>query len=188
VTIDAPVDGSAFTLGQIVIVNYGCSSDVAIVGCTGTQNPGTTIDTSTLRSGTFTVTATDLLNRTTTYTAHYSVIYKFNGFLSPIRNPPDFNVVKPGSSVPIKFGLNGNRGAQIFATGFPSSQPMSCNSTAPLDPVAETMPSGGSTLNYNSSTAIYTYSWKTDSRWTGCRQLAVRFADGTTHIAFFRFS
>ena len=131
-------------------------------------------------------------------TVHYSVIYNFgSGFLAPIQNPPAFNTVKVGSSVPIKFSLGSNQGLNIFDPGPPQSpysQPMSCDQTVPLDPSAPTNTSGGSTLTYDSKTNTYTYSWKTDLTWaptgtgTGCRLLSVKFKDGTTHLAFFKIT
>jgi hypothetical protein len=44
----------------------------------------------------------------------------FNGFFSPVDNPPVLNTVKAGASVPVKFSLNGNRAWTSFASGSPT--------------------------------------------------------------------
>jgi hypothetical protein len=56
-----------------------------------------------------------------------------------------------------------------------------------VDPVETTVTAGGSSLQYDSSSGQYTYTWKTVKGWTGCRQLQVRLVDGTTRVASFRF-
>ena len=44
------------------------------------------------------------------------------------------------------------------------------------------------TLTYDASNDQYKYVWKTDKAWKGsCRQLVVKLADGTTHVAGFQF-
>jgi hypothetical protein len=47
----------------------------------------------------------------------------------------------------------------------------------------------GMTLtSYNKKTDQYRYIWKTDKKWTGCRQLVMKLNDGTYHRANFAFS
>jgi len=116
-----------------------------------------------------------------------SVLYNFSGFFQPIDNLPTFNVVKAGSAVPVKFSLNGDHGLDIFAAGFPQSQPIACESGAPVDSIEETVTAGGSSLSYDPLTDQYIYVWKTQKGWTGCRQLIVQLNDGTTHTANFQF-
>jgi len=192
VTIASPINNATYTLAQSVPASFACSDDGGVSSCVG--NPfanGAVVDTSSLGQKSFSVTATDLTGNTVTVTVHYTVaIYTFKGFFSPIHNPPDLNVVKPGSAVPIKFSLTGNQGLQIFAADSPASRPISCDPTVPQDPVAGTNTSGGSMLSYDPSSDTYTYSWKTDSAWRGtCRQLVVTLRDGTPpHVANFKFT
>jgi hypothetical protein len=113
--------------------------------------------------------------------------FAFTGFLSPVNNPPTVNTVKAGQAVPVKFSLGGNQGLSIFAAGYPKSQPMACLSGSALDEVETTVSAGGSTLSYDTATDTYTYVWKTDKAWKGCRQLIVQLTDGTFHTANFEF-
>jgi uncharacterized repeat protein (TIGR01451 family) len=115
-----------------------------------------------------------------------TVLYNFTGFFSPVNNPPVFNNVNAGRAIPLKFSLSGNKGLNIFAAGYPVSQQIACNTSAPLADVEGTETSGGSTLTY--SPDQYNYGWKTESSWAGtCRKLIVKLNDGTEHPALFKF-
>ena len=115
-----------------------------------------------------------------------TVLYNFAGFFSPVNNPPTFNNVNAGRAIPIKFSLSGDKGLNIFAAGYPVSQQIACDTSAPLTDVEGTITTGGSTLTY--SPDQYHYSWKTDVVWLGtCRVLTVKLNDGSEHTAFFKF-
>jgi hypothetical protein len=136
------------------------------VNCSATDNAGNT------RNGSFTVT----------------VNYGWTGFFRPVDNPDTVNSVKAGQSIPVKFSLAGNQGLNIFAAGSPTSQKITCDTSDPVDAIEETVTAGGSSLSYDSSLDQYNYVWKTDKSWAGtCRQLTVKTADGTTHVAIFKF-
>ena len=119
--------------------------------------------------------------------ATLSLRWPFSGFFSPVDNPPMINVVKAGQAVPVKFGLGGNRGLAIFQTGYPKVVTMSCPSGAPTDDL-EAVTAGSSGLTFDASSGRYTYVWKTQKGWTGCRTLILRFVDGSTErSAVFKF-
>ena len=71
----------------------------------------------------------------------------------------------------MKFSLGGDNGLGIFADGYPKSRAISCDSRAPADAIEQTVSASSSGLSYEVSSDQYTYVWKTDKRWTGCRQL-----------------
>ena len=115
-------------------------------------------------------------------------LFTFSGFRQPVDNPPVVNVVKAGSAVPVKFSLAGDQGLNIFAQGYPGSQPVVCSTTAPTDAITETVSAGGSDLTYDALADQYIYVWKTDKAWADtCRQLTVRLTDGSDHKAVFQF-
>ena len=135
---------------------------------------------------TITATATDDKGNSSTCQFTVTVLYNFAGFNSPVSNVPTFNNVNAGRAIPLKFSLSGNKGLGIFAAGYPASQQVACNTSAPLADLEGTESSGGSTLTY--SPDIYHYNWKTESSWAGtCRQLVVKLNDGSEHIALFKF-
>jgi hypothetical protein len=116
-------------------------------------------------------------------------VFDFSGFFSPVDNRPWVNSAVAGQAVPVKFSLGGDEGLDIFADGYPKSQTMTCNTEADLDGIESTVSASSSGLKYDPATATYTYVWKTDKSWTGCRQLVLRFNDGadTTMRADFSF-
>jgi large repetitive protein len=140
----------------------------------------------TVGTTTVTGTATDSAGNSSTCTFTVTVQYSFTGFFSPIDNMPTLNQVNAGRSIPVKFSLSGDKGLNIFATGYPASGVIACNSTAPVVDVTETGTAGSSSLSF--SGGQYHYVWKTESSWAGtCRQLVIKLNDGSEHRANFKF-
>lgn len=191
ITITTPADGAAYTLNQSVIADYACADEPGgsgLASCTGDLPDGAPIDTSAVGPRTFTVTARDNEGHTASVSHAYSIVYPFSGFFPPVDNMPTLNVVKAGSSVPVKFSLGGNQGLDIFQAGFPVSQRIDCQTAGSLDTIEETTtaPSG---LIYDAVADQYVYVSKTDKAWGGtCRQLVFALDDGTIHRANFKFT
>jgi hypothetical protein len=119
----------------------------------------------------------------------FEVSFDFTGFFQPIDNLPIVNSAKAGSAVPVKFSLGGDRGLDVIAPGYPRAQLVQCSTGEAVDVIEETASAGGSGLQFDSSTGIYTFVWKTDKAWAkSCRELQVRFSDGETHTARFTFA
>ena len=139
-------------------------------------------------SRTINVQVTDDAGLTAVDSATVNVVYHFAGFFQPVDNLPALNLVSAGRAVPVKFSLNGDQGLSIFAAGYPSSEPIACDASEPVDSVGETLTAGNSSLAYDAATDTYTYVWKTDKSWANtCRQLVIKFNDGTFQRANFRF-
>lgn len=184
ITVYLPLNSSATS----VVVNF--TAPTGTDNCSG----ATTAQTDGLASGalfpvgttTNTFTVTDGAGLTASCSFTVTVLYNFTGFFSPVSNPPILNNVNAGRAIPLKFSLSGNKGLDIFAAGYPASEQIACDSSAPLSELEGTVTSGGSTLTY--SPDQYHYSWKTESSWAGtCRRLVVKLNDGTEHVALFKF-
>ncbi|HEX6185294.1 MAG TPA: PxKF domain-containing protein, partial [Pyrinomonadaceae bacterium] len=184
ITVSLPPNSNATT----VAVNF-------TVTATDNADPTPTINTD-FPSGyafpvgttTVTATATDDAGNESTCQFNVTVLYNFTGFFSPVSNPPVLNEVKAGQGIPIKFSLSGNKGLSIFFPDYPASQQINCADNVPINVLEETESSGGSSLSYNAGSDTYTYNWKTEKSWAGtCRVLVVKLADGTEHIAYFKF-
>ena len=104
-----------------------------------------------------------------------------------VDNIPTLNKAKAGKTIPIRFSLGRDQGLDIFATGYPKSETIPCDSTAPVDAIEETV-SGKEGLSYNASTDRYEYEWATNSTWSGCRQFVMKLKDGSAQRANFSFS
>ena len=112
--------------------------------------------------------------------------FNFTGFFAPVENPPAKNSAKAGQAVPVKFSLGGNQGLDVFASGYPASQSVDCTTLASAGALAQTSANGG--LQYSAAVDQYSYVWKTDNAWSNtCRQLVVKFKDGSQYVANVQF-
>ncbi len=135
------------------------------------------------------VRVTDAWGNSTVADTTVQVLYNFDGFLPPIDPLPVFNAVKAGQAVPVKFSLQGDHGLAIFASGYPKSETITCDSTDPVDGIEEVAAPGSSGLTYDPVTDQYTFVWKTQKPWAGtCRQLVVNLADGEIYRANFKLT
>ena len=102
-----------------------------------------------------------------------------------------FMAVPPSSRLRPAFRppSGGTQGLSILAAGSPASQRITCDASAPVDQIEETVTAGSSSLSYDASLDEYVYVWKTEKAWAGtCRQLTVKLTDGTIHQANFTFT
>jgi hypothetical protein len=136
--------------------------------------------------------AEDAAGNVATGSFEVRVLYDFGngsggGFSEPVSSSA-LNEVKAGAGVPVKFGLGGDFGLDIFAAGYPTSRTISCETGLPTEPVEETVAVSASGLRYDTSTGQYIYSWRTDKAWSGtCRELVLKLKDGSEHPAKFVF-
>ena len=187
-TLSATVGGKAQALMQQT-VTVVLSGPVNRTVSTITDYLGQVVLPRDLPSGTYAISATFSGDRTylgTTATGSLAVA-PFTGFFSPVDNAPIVNTAKAGSTIPVKFSLGGNRGLAIFASGYPKATKGACTAGDPVAPVEETTTSANG-LTYDPSSDQYKYNWKTPKDYAGsCYRLEVRFTDGTTFSASFRF-
>jgi hypothetical protein len=126
-----------------------------------------------------------------TPTPEPETVYDFDGFFQPVENRDAggsliLNRVQAGSAIPLKFRLGGDYGLNVFADGSPKSQTITCGDNAEVNGIDQTVNAGGSSLQYDAATGVYTYVWKTAKAWEDtCRQLVVTFDDGQTERANF---
>jgi|GEM_PF-2432249 len=140
-----------------------------------------------------TCSATDAAGQAGSAEFTVNVVYDWTGFLAPIDDPGSdgtqvLNTLKAGSTVPVKFGLGGDFGLAVL-NGAVGSKPIACTPGAPTGAIEELVPSnspGG--LTYTPDTGSYQFNWKTEKSFTGCRQLVLTLADGTTRTADFAFT
>lgn len=113
--------------------------------------------------------------------------FAFDGFFSPVDDPPILNRTKAGSAVPVKFTLGGDHGYDVFADGSPAARAIPCP-TAPSDLVESTTSSASTELSYDPVSDRYTWTWKTSKAWANsCRELTLSFSDGSFARALFHF-
>jgi hypothetical protein len=87
----------------------------------------------------------------------------------------------------VKFTINGSAAtlSTVLAAGYPQSAPTSC--TAPDLTLTAGTPTQMSDSGSPPPSDSFGYVWKTDSTWSGCRELIVKLVDGSYHRAVFQF-
>lgn len=194
VNVTGVTNGATYSVGSVPTA--ACNTTDALSGVatsatislSGGSNPPTS-------TGSYTATCSAATDRAGNAAANINVTFtvtsgspsfNFSGFFSPVDNPPTFNTVAAGRSIPIKFSLGGDYGLNILASGSPSSRVVPCSSSSPTDGIEETTTSN-SGLSYDPASGQYTYVWKTSKSWTGCREFTLRLSDGSEYKALFKF-
>lgn len=183
-TLNPVVSPNPVLLGGTATVTAGAADALSGLDTEGCGD----VDTSNVGSKSVLCTVADKAGNVASANINYTVIYNFTGFFPPVDNPPVVNVAKVGSAIPVKFSLGSNQDLAILAAGYPVSQKITCETSAPLSDIEQTVTAGSSSLTYDVASGQYIYVWKTDKAWSNtCRQLIVRLADGTEHKVIFRF-
>ncbi len=189
VAVTGVSNGAHYYLGSVPAA--GCDTTD---GLSGVKTPASLTSSGGTGPGVGTITATcsgatdGASNTAAAVSVTYTVGFHYSGLFRPVDNLPTVNRVKAGSAVPVKFSLGGNYGLGVLMAGFPKTSSMTCSSTAPVDPIDEIVAASSSGLQYDAASDQYTYVWKTDRSWSGCRALVVKLIDGTEVRANFTFT
>jgi YVTN family beta-propeller protein len=120
--------------------------------------------------------------------SQYTNYYPFTGFYPPVRNSPAVNDAVPGWIIPLTFTLGSNQGLNIFNSGYPAVQQVSCTTGAPIGTASPAQPVGQG-LYYIGFLDTYTYLWQTSRAWKGtCQEFILGLNDGSAHDAVFNFN
>jgi Tol biopolymer transport system component len=185
IRIASPADGAAYTLGSTVSADYACISvsGARIVTCNGTVGNGSAVDTGSVGTKTFTVSASDEAGKVATASNSYSVVYAFSGFGTPVDSNGSIGTAKAGDAIPLKFSLGGDQGLGVVAGT--TWQAASCSDWSSVGAPAP----GQGKLSYNGSSDRYTDLVATGSSWKGsCLIVDLELADGTHHSVRVRFT
>lgn len=154
ITVNSPANSAVYILNQLASASFSCADFGSGSGtCTGTVADGAAINTASVGTKSFTVSATDAVGNPSSVTYTYSVTYASGGtcvgsaghsILQPI-NVDGSSVFKQGSTVPAKFrvcDVNGNSiGAAGVVASFNLVQTMSGTLVATVnEPVDSTTP------------------------------------------------
>ena len=97
------------------------------------------------------------------------------------------NKWKAGVPVPIRFSLNGFRGARPEADGYPRSTRCGGGDAEQVGPRGPGQEEGRPST-YDRRSDKYVMLWKTDKKWAGsCREFVLKLDDGSVHTARFEF-
>jgi hypothetical protein len=185
ITITIPPDGGVYLLNQVVLADWEATDALSgVATTTATKEPGEAIDTATVGSKTFEVTATDKAGNEASLTVNYKVEYKFGGFLPPVViEGKGLGLFKLGSTIPVKF--------QLFdAAGEPVSTAVAMIYLLKTsDGVTGTEVEGASTsaattgnlFRYDPTGQLYIFNLATKPLSVGTWQIRVHLNDDTDH-------
>jgi hypothetical protein len=185
IKITTPVASANYTLGSTPSASYSCWTvgTIQILTCTGTAASGSAIDTGSVGTKTFTVSATDDNGGTAVMTRTYNVVYAFSGFDQPVSTTGSVDDAEAGRAIPLKFSLHGDKGLSVVTRT--TWQLASCADWSSLGPAT----TGAGKLSYNHSLDRYLYLAATDPSWRGsCRTVELELADNTHHTVKVRFT
>jgi hypothetical protein len=153
------------------------------------EPPGCVVTGYSIAVGTHTLTASaeDNAGNVGTLEITYTVnAWTLQGFYAPTDMPPTVNTVNAGRVVPLKFEVfaGPTELTDVAVVSTLKSFKVSCDLTAPTDPIEESMAStGGTVLRYENGEFIY--NWKTPTT-KGCFDVVLTLDDGSTIMAHFR--
>jgi hypothetical protein len=111
ISLTVPANSPTYTLNEVVPSAYTCTDpDEAVTGCIGNVANGANIDTSSVGSKSFTVTATDAYNNSITQIANYTIDYS----IFPLYDST--HAVKSGAVITIKLQLNDAAGKDVSSS------------------------------------------------------------------------
>ncbi|MFN2588935.1 MAG: PxKF domain-containing protein [Actinomycetota bacterium] len=179
ITVEAPVDGGSYLLGQDVAPSFVCNdASSGVETCTADSG---VLHTSTPGGHTFTVRATDVAGNAATATIHYSVHYNFDGFFAPVDRLPVVNKATAGQTIPFKWRITNAVGVGVGdPASFESMRVVrtACEDSALVDVIEVDPATTG--LRYLGH-GYWQMNWKSPSALAGsCATVRVDLADGVT--------
>ena len=183
--VGGPADGGSYYYG-FVPAGPTCSASDALSGLDGScsvSGYGSSVG-----SHTVTANATDKAGNSASASATYTVLaWTVRGFYQPVDMGSVYNVVKGGSTVPLKFELFAGSAelADVASVKSLTHAQTSCDATVTTDEI-ETLATGGTVLRYDATAGQYVYNWQTPKQAGKCYRVTMTAQDGSYLWAFFR--
>jgi hypothetical protein len=117
----------------------------------------------------------------------WRVSLTLKGFYQPVDMNGVFNIVKNGSTVPLKFEIFSGS-TELTDIAYIKSltyAQTSCDTNATTDDI-ETTVSGGTSLRYDTAAGQFVYNWKTPNTAGRCYRVTMTTIDNSTLMAYFK--
>jgi len=185
--VGGPADGGTYYFGFVPAAPT-CSASDALSGLEGScavQGYSTAIGEHTV-----TATAADKAGNSSSSTVSYTVeAWTLNGFYQPVDMNKVLNVVKGGSTVPMKFNVFAGPTEltdQSVVKSFTQNK-IACNAfdLGITDPI-EVTTTGGTSLRYDTTGGQFIQNWKTPTGTGTCYKVTMTTQDGSSLDAFFK--
>ena len=183
--VGGPADEGSYYFGSVPAAPT-CSSSDALSGLDGCVVSGYSAS---VGSHTMTATASDKADNTASSTRSYSVLaWTLSGFFQPVDMNSTLNIVKGGSTVPLKFEVFAGS-TELTDVGVVASftaQPVSCGALNAGTDDIEVTTTGGTSLRYDSSGGQFIQNWQTPKGAGICYRTTMKTDDGSSIIAYFK--
>ena len=146
---------------------------------------------STFGYGTTTVTcnATDAAGNTSSKSFTVRVTYRMSGFYQPVDMSGTLNIVKAGSTVPLKFEIFAGS-TELTTTSSIQSFKVSTTNCSSLGVIGtddiEVYSTGGTTLRYDTAGGQFIQNWQTPKAVGTCYTVTMTAVDGSTIVAYLK--
>lgn len=147
------------------------------------------LSTASVGSRSVACTATDAAGNAASGNAGYRVVFGFDGFASPVRNPATLNQMKTGRSVPLRWRVLDANGAPVTSldTASVAVVALACPSTGDINRIS--VYGGSNSTLQNLGNGYYQLDWQAPVGYRGsCRTLQLSIGDGESHPAQFQFN
>jgi hypothetical protein len=138
-------------------------------------------------SHTMTATATDKADNTATSTRSYTVdAWTLTGFYQPVDMNGIYNVVKGGSTVPLKFEVFAGSTELTSTSSIKSfiQSKVTCGDSVFTDDI-EVTTTGGTVLRYDGTSGQFIQNWQTPKSPGQCYRVTMTALDGSPLVAYF---
>jgi hypothetical protein len=184
--VGGPAAGSSTYFGSVPTAPT-CTSDDATSGLAGCVVSGYS---TAVGSHTMTATATDNAGNTSTVTRSYTVLaWTLTGFYSPVDMGGVLNIVKAGSTVPLKFEMFAGSTELTSLSDIKSftTAKVNCGAlTGAVTDEIEVVSTGGTSLRYDTTGGQFIQNWKTPTGSGVCYKATMTAQDGSSLAAFFK--
>lgn len=183
--VGGPAAGSSHYFGSVPAAPT-CTADDAISGLEGCVVSGYSPS---VGPHTMTATATDNAGRTATATRTYTVLaWTTSGFYAPVDMNGVVNVVKGGSSVPLKFEIFVGSTELTTTSSIKSFTvtSMTCGTLTGTTDDIEIYSTGGTSLRYDTTGGQFIQNWQTPKGADKCYRVTMTALDGSSVTAYFK--
>jgi hypothetical protein len=182
--VGGPDAGGSYYFGSVPSAPT-CTADGAISGLASCVVSGYA---TTVGSQTMTATAKDNAGNVGTASRSYTVLaWTLTGFYAPVDMNSVYNIVKGGSTVPLKFEVFAGA-TELTATSAIKSfvqTKIACDGSSPTDEI-EVVTTGGTSLRYDATAGQFIQNWQTPKQPGTCYRVTMTTQDGSFLTAFFK--
>jgi hypothetical protein len=183
--VGGPADGASYYFGSVPAAPTCNASDslslldgaCSINGYSAAVGPHTVNATAKDKAG----------NQASDSRSYTVLAWTLKGFYQPVDMGGVLNIVKNGSTVPLKFEIFAGSTELTDTANVKSltSAKVNCDGTAPTDEIEATA-TGGTSLRYDATAGQFVYNWQTPKTAGICYRVTMTTQDDSSLVAYFR--